>query len=195
MKQCPRSIWLGFVGKHAPESWQNKTKQTFECVACGYSMHLSEKRTGLRELALKGIQVLGSNALLLCNACLREEQNQRLKVLIKRGTERRRTPGFEREMTDLKKSIQEIIPILNGKCLQDTSLPAGKTIVKHEEPKSTASIEKLNGIRIHEVPESKEKRARECQKHDLAEFKKVLIHLELEHLFTDIVRLGQYDNK
>ena len=83
-----------------------KQEETFDCVACGCSIHLSEVCTGPLELAFKVIQVLGPNALLLCNDCVRKEQHPRLKMLAKGGTERKPTQSFETELSDLQRSVQ-----------------------------------------------------------------------------------------
>ena len=73
--------------------------------------------------------------------------------------------------------------------------PSVRPLVKHEEPKRTAPIEELNRIKIRDIPNSKGKGAKERQEHDLAETKRVLVQLEVDTSFTDIVRPRKFDDK
>ena len=129
-----------------------KQEGPFECVARDCWLHIAENCTDLPELALKGIQAVGLNALLLCNEWVKEEQHQRLKMLAKGETERKPTQSFETEVAHLKKSVQEIKSILNEKASsRQLPPPPVKPLVEHQEPKRTAAIEVLNGIRIRGV--------------------------------------------
>ena len=125
-----------------------------------------------------------------------QEQQWRLKMLAKVGRERKPTQSVETEMTNTKKLAQEIKSMMNEKCVLDNFLPPpAKPLNRHEEPKSTAPIEELNEMRIGGILKRKEKGARERRKHSLTEVEKVLLHLELETTFTDIVRLEESDEK
>ena len=110
--------------------------------------------------------------------------------------ERMPPQNFETEVTDLIKLVQEIRSILNEKLSsRKFPRPSVQPLVKHEVPKWTAPIKEMNGIGIHGKPESEEKGATERQEHDLVGVRLVLVHLEVDTLFTDLVRLEQFDDK
>ena len=121
-------------------------------------MHLSENFTGLPEQTLMGIQVLGPNALLLCNVCEKEEKYKRPKMFAKGKTERKPTQSFEAGATYLKKSVQEIKSILNEKLSSRKLLPPSvQLLVNNEETKRNPLIDFLNRISIRGTDESEKK--------------------------------------
>ena len=162
-------------------------------------MHLNEDCTGLCEAAVNGVPALGKNALLICNKCVEEKRQDNLTQAAHETTtskELRDTQmkTLENEMTDLKKTVTEIKTLLSTK-QPDSGYPTQPSSIASRQKSPPKPAEELDGIRIRGIPESTEEEARLRQEHDLAEFQKVLTHMDVNASIGDVIRLGRYDEK
>ena len=150
-------------------------------------MHLTATCTGLSHVALKGIQALGENALLLCNNSVYNKENKMKLSSWTKQTQKKEMKNLDSGMKDIKTSFEENKSILQRKQPAETQ---NKTMSSTKE--NIPAQDELTGIRIRGADESNDKNLRIRHKHALA-VKKILSHLEIVADIGDFFRLGKFD--
>ena len=173
------------------------------CVACGDSMHLTTKCTGLTQDVIISISGILNNISLICQNCVDLKKKDALLDHISSFRENEEVKELRNDLEETRAEIkvnnlsinaqlQELKSMIEAKTIAAPPPPCEPKPVMHVHHSKKATKEQYDGIRFRGIPELKTSNSRERYEHDLKQVKLITKHLNVTCNVTDLKRLGKF---